>query len=174
MTVVDLDDVLERMEVRLSEVENLDEPARTGVFELLQGIDTVHRLALQRLAAQLDPVVLDRCRSGDPAVDWLLSAYGVGVDERAVAEAALDTVRPYVASHGGRVELVDVCDGRVRVRMSGACSGCTASAVTVHEGIEKAVRDALPSFVAVEVEEDEASAHPPPTETFVELGRKSA
>jgi Fe-S cluster biogenesis protein NfuA len=172
--VIDLDDVLERMEMRLGEVDGMDEPARTAVFDLLEGVDAVHRLALQRLAGQLDPVVLDRCRSGDPAVDWLLSAYGVGVDERAVAEAALDTVRPYVSSHGGRVELLDVADGRVRVRMSGSCSGCTASAVTVHEGIENALREGLPSFFAIEVEQDDAAAHAPPTETFVELGRKSA
>jgi Fe-S cluster biogenesis protein NfuA len=171
--MADLAALLDLMERRLAELDELGEPARTAVFEVLDGIDALHRLALARLAARLDPAALDRARA-DPAVGWLLDAYGVGVDERAAAEAALDTVRPYIHSHGGTVEVLAVDGGRVRIRMAGSCSGCTASAETLARGIESALRDHLPGFVAVEVEEDHGAApHPPPAETFVELGRSA-
>ncbi|HWC11569.1 MAG TPA: NifU family protein [Acidimicrobiales bacterium] len=170
-----LSEVLDRLELRLAELEELAEPTRTSVFELLDGIDALHRLALHRLAALADAGELSRIRAEDPAVEWLFSAYGVGVDEREATEAALAAVRPYIHSHGGSLELVDVADGRVRLRMAGSCSGCTASAVTLRHGIEEALREHLPAFVSVEVEEDhDAAPHPPPGETLVELGRKSA
>ncbi len=169
-----LPDLLDEMECRLSEVDGLDEPARSSVFGLLDGVDALHRLALTRLASRLDRTVLERVGRQEPAVEWLFAAYGIGIDERAAAEAALESVRPYVESHGGSVDLVDVMAGRVRVRMAGACSGCTASAVTLTDGVEVALREGMPGFVAVEVEEEfGAEPHPPPRETRIELGRKS-
>lgn len=57
----------------------------------------------------------------------------------------------YVASHGGRVELVDVCDGVVRVRMSGTCSSCSLADVTLKLRLERDVRVAAgPDFAALE------------------------
>jgi Fe-S cluster biogenesis protein NfuA len=166
--------MLDQLEERLGDVERFDADSRRVVFELLDGIDAVHRLALHRLAAAVeDGSVLARARTADPAVEWLLGAYGVGVDERGEAEAALATVRPYVESHGGRLELLEVCEGVVRIRMAGSCPGCAASAVTLSEGVEEALRERLPSLVRVEVEEDDAAVpHAPPGETLVQLGRR--
>lgn len=173
--MTDLDELLDRLEDRLARIEaEVGDPERSWVFELLDGIDSLHRLALRRLAASVGPEAITRAGGSEPAVAWLLSAYGIGVDERRAAEAALDTVRPYIDSHGGSVELVGVSDGRVRLRLAGSCSGCTASAVTLSEGIEQALREGLPGFVAVEVEEDAAEPHAPPGETLVALGRKPA
>ncbi len=172
--VPSLEAVLERMEALLSEVEALDEPVRTQVFELLDGVDAVHRMALERLGAELGGDRLAQLRGADPAVAWLLDAYSVGVNERRAADEALETVRPYVHSHGGEVEVLDVERGVVRVRLSGACSGCTASAVTLQEGVVEALRDHFPGFAALEVEEDDAGAepHPPPGPTLVEIRRR--
>jgi Fe-S cluster biogenesis protein NfuA len=174
VTVATLEDVLERMEVLLTEVEQLDEPVRSQVFELLDGVDAVHRMALERLGAELGDDRVSELRSSDAAIAWLLDAYSVGVDERRAADEALETVRPYVHSHGGEVELLDAHQGVVRVRLSGACSGCTASAVTLQEGVVEALREHFPGFTALEVEEDEAAAkpHPPPGPTLVEIRRK--
>lgn len=168
---MELEDLLDRMEKRLEEIEQLDEPAQTIVFDLLDGVDALHRLALRHLAEGVDAAQLRRVRDADPAVEWLLSAYGVGVDQRAAAQAALESVRPYIHSHGGEVEVLDVDDGRVRVRMSGSCSGCSASAITLTEGVEEALREGFPGFVALVVEEDGGPSHPPPGEVFVQLGR---
>ncbi len=173
--VGDLSELLDRLEQRITEVDELDEPARRSVFDLLDGVDALHRTALRRLATIVGEDRLKRAAERDPAVEWLLSAYGVGVDERRAAEEALDAVRPFVHSHGGRVEVLEVTDGRVRLRMAGSCSGCTASAVTLRYGIEEALREHFPGFMSVEVEENIADeAHAPPGETFVELRRKSA
>lgn len=170
-----LDALLDRLEELIGEVDDLPDETRTTVLELLDGVDSLHRHALHALVAGVsertegDPV--GDTRRADPAANWICEAYGIGVNERAAAEAALDTIRPYIDSHGGHVEILDVTDGRVGLRMSGSCSGCTASTVTLTHGITEALREHLPGFVAVEVEEDDAEPHPPPGETLLEIGR---
>jgi Fe-S cluster biogenesis protein NfuA len=165
----DLDALLDEMERLLGDVEALDEPVRERVFALLDGVDALHRHALGRLAALEGPDRLAFLRAGDPAVAWLLDAYAAGVDEHAAATAALETVRPYLHSHGGDVEVVAAHAGVVRVRLSGACSGCTASTITLKAGVEDALREHLPGFVAMEVEEDDALPHPPPGPTLLQI-----
>lgn len=166
----DLAALLDRMEQLLAQVEAFGEAERAPVFELLDGIDALHRLALGRVADVLGGGELARLRTADPAIAWLLDAYGAGVDERAAAEGALDTIRPYVESHGGRVELLDVAGGVVHLRLSGACAGCTASAETLREGVVRALQDGFPGFSRMEVEEDrDAAVHPPPGATLLQI-----
>lgn len=163
----DLDTTLDRLEELLGEVESLDESVRATVLELLDGVDALHRMAIIRLATVVD---LEPARRADPAVAWLLDAYGVGVNDPEAASAALDQIRSYIHSHGGDVEVLAVHDGIVRVRLSGACSGCTASAVTLREGVEEALRDNLPGFVAIDIAPDDgAASHPPPTEVLLQI-----
>ena len=164
-----LDDTLDELEVLLSEIDELDDPVRGRVLALLDGIDALHRLALARLAGLLEPEQVERLRAADPAVAWLFEAYAVGVDERAAAEAALDGVRPYLHSHGGDVAVLDARGGVVRVKLSGACSGCTASTITLRAGVEEALRERFPGFAAMEVEEDDALPHAPPGPTLLQI-----
>lgn len=165
-----LDQLLDDLERLLNETEALDDAVRTRVFAMLDGVDGLHRLALDRLGAVLGPEEVERLRAADPAVGWLFDAYAVGVDERAAAEAALDDVRPYLDSHGGGVSVVEAQGGIVRVRLSGACTGCTASTITLKRGVEEALRENFPGFVEMQVEEEEgATAHPPPGPTLLQL-----
>lgn len=164
-----LDDLLTHLEEVLAEVDAMDEMVRGRVFALLDGVDALHRMALSRLEDALGVDVVSDLRRADPAIAWLFDAYAVGVEQRAAAEAALESIRPYIHSHGGNVDVLDVEEGVVRVRMSGACAGCTASAITLQEGIEDALREGFPGFSHVEVEEDAAPAHPPPGATLLEL-----
>ena len=157
-----LEQLLSRMEDLLGQAERLDEEPRTVAFELLDGIDTIHRFALHRLVEQLGQAAVSELRDADPAVAWLFDAYGLGVDEVAAAEAALTGVRPYLHSHGGEVEVLGARAGVVSLRLSGTCSGCTASAETLRTSIDEALREHLPGFLRTEVEEDTAEAHPPP------------
>ena len=143
---------------------------RDTVTELLDGIDLLHRRAVHELATALDEQTLERVRHAHPAVTWLLEAYAVGVDERAEVRSALEPVLPYIHSHGGDVEILDVDRGVVRVRMTGACAGCSASAVTLQAGVEEALRDGYPGFAALEVEPDDAPVHSPPGPTLVQIG----
>ena len=169
--MADLGPILDRFEALLGEIEAWEEPHRSTAFELLQQVDAVHRFALVRLGERLGADLLATLRAEDPAVAWLFDAYAVGVDERAAAEEALSPVLGYVHSHGGEVTVLEVRQGVVRLRMSGTCSGCTASAVTLREGVDKALREGFPGFSRMEVEEDqEARPHPPPGPTLLQIG----
>lgn len=154
--------LLDRLEVLLDEAQKYDQPARDGVFEILDGVDALHRLAVTRLAAAVGPDA-EKIAADDPAIAWLFDAYGVGVDDVAAALHALEPMLPYLTEHGGAVEVLDVNNGVVHLRMAGACSGCTSAAVTLREGVEEALRTGLPGFVAIDVEPDGGAAHPPPT-----------
>lgn len=67
-------------------------------------------------------------------------------------EQTLDTLRPYIASHRGQVEVVDFdeADGTLLLRLSGTCHGCSASSVTLKQGIETRLRQAVPEVRSVE------------------------
>ena len=65
-------------------------------------------------------------------------------------QSALDDIRPALQADGGDVELVDVVDGIVTVRLTGACGGCPMSQMTLKQGIETYVRKKIPEIVSVE------------------------
>ena len=67
-------------------------------------------------------------------------------------ERTLDTLRPYIASHRGHVEIVDFDehDGILLVRLGGTCHGCAASTVTLKQGIELRLRESVPEVKHVE------------------------
>jgi Fe-S cluster biogenesis protein NfuA len=67
-------------------------------------------------------------------------------------EKTLDTLRPYIASHRGHVEVVDFdeSDGVLLVRLGGTCHGCSASTVTLKQGIESRLREAVPEVKHVQ------------------------
>lgn len=60
-----------------------------------------------------------------------------------------DQINPGVASHGGHVQLLDVKDGTVFVRLGGGCQGCGQADSTVKDGIQRAIRDAVPEIHSV-------------------------
>jgi len=64
---------------------------------------------------------------------------------------ALDKVRPSLQADGGDVELIGVDDkGVVRLRLTGACSGCPMATMTLKRGIEKTLKEEVPGITAVE------------------------
>ena len=58
-------------------------------------------------------------------------------------------VNPMVARHGGRVELIDVQDAVVMLRMSGGCQGCGMASVTLRQGIEGALHQSIPEVQGI-------------------------
>ena len=62
----------------------------------------------------------------------------------------LDKIRPSLQADGGDVELVDIVDGIVKVRLKGACAGCPMSQMTLKNGIEKFLKREVQGVVAVE------------------------
>lgn len=74
------------------------------------------------------------------------------LDKEKVRES-LEKVRPSLQADGGDVELVDVTDdGIVKVRLTGACSGCPMSQMTLKAGVEKMLKQDIPQIKSVEAE----------------------
>ena len=63
---------------------------------------------------------------------------------------ALEQIRPALQADGGDVELVEVKDGVVKVRLKGACGGCPMSSMTLSLSIERAIKRAVPEIKKVE------------------------
>ena len=72
-----------------------------------------------------------------------------------------DKINPSIASHGGRVSLVDVKDNIMFVQMEGGCQGCAASAVTLRQGIEATVKNTIPQIEEIIDITDHASGKNP-------------
>ncbi len=62
----------------------------------------------------------------------------------------LDTIRPALMADGGNVDLVDVKDGVVKLKLVGACHGCPMSQMTLRMGIERELKRQLPEITTVE------------------------
>jgi Fe/S biogenesis protein NfuA len=77
---------------------------------------------------------------------------------RAVLE---NQVNPAIAAHGGMITLVDVEDTDVYVEMSGGCQGCALSRMTLRQGVERMLREAVPELTAVHDVTDHASGSNP-------------
>jgi len=92
-----------------------------------------------------DAWVIDikRLRSAEPDV-------GEDVAER--VEKALNEIRPFLKGDGGGVELIEIDkeDRIVKVRLTGACTGCPSSAQTLKGGVEKAIKEHAPEIRTVE------------------------
>ncbi len=65
-------------------------------------------------------------------------------------ESVLETLRPQLMQDGGNVELVDIEDGIVRLRLVGSCSSCSSSIMTLKMGIERALKKAVPMVRCIE------------------------
>ena len=65
-------------------------------------------------------------------------------------EKALDKIRPALRADGGDIELIDVVDGVVKVKLTGACGGCPMSQMTLKMGVEKVLKEQVPEVKSVE------------------------
>ena len=70
-------------------------------------------------------------------------------------------INPAVASHGGYIELIDVDHAVVSLKMGGGCQGCSSSSATLRQGVETAIRDAIPAVVHIKDLTDHESGENP-------------
>jgi Fe-S cluster biogenesis protein NfuA/nitrite reductase/ring-hydroxylating ferredoxin subunit len=162
---------LAHVDTLVGELQKLpDLASRAMVEELLSTVLDLHGEALSRMLDTLGP-------RGEPATDRLLERMAADdiirgvlllhglhpIDLRSRVESALESVRPYMRSHGGGVELIGVAGDTVRIRLEGHCQGCPSSMVTLKLAVEKAIYEAAPDVAAIEVvQPDEAPASGPP------------
>ena len=64
-------------------------------------------------------------------------------------EEAIDKIRPFLQRDGGDIELVEVVDGVVKVRLKGACGSCPMSMMTLKMGVEKTLKEQMPEIKEV-------------------------
>lgn len=64
-------------------------------------------------------------------------------------EEVLSQVRPGLQADGGDVELIDITDGVVKVSLKGACGSCPFSLMTLKQGIEARIKEAIPEIKEV-------------------------
>jgi Fe-S cluster biogenesis protein NfuA/nitrite reductase/ring-hydroxylating ferredoxin subunit len=132
--------------------------ARERAEELLREVTSLYGEGLARMlqildgARVLDEPFWDRLVA-DEVVSGLLLIHGLHpYDVRTRVESALESVRPYLATHGGDVELLEVTDeGLVQLRMLGSCDGCPSSSVTLELAVESAVEAAAPEVTSIQV-----------------------
>lgn len=123
--------------------------------QLKEAIEALHREALLRIVQGLreDPAATAQLRKvvQDPLVYGVLRLHGLVRDPLETrVHAALESVAPYLAEHGGGVELVAIKPpDTVEVRLTGACNGCPAAGMTLHQGVEKAIREHAPEITRI-------------------------
>lgn len=65
-------------------------------------------------------------------------------------EEVLEQIRPHLQADGGDVELIEIKDGVVTVKLTGACHGCPMSQMTLKNGIERILKEKVPEVKSVE------------------------
>ncbi len=65
-------------------------------------------------------------------------------------EMAIAKIRPFLQRDGGDIELVEISDGVVKVRLTGACKGCPMSQMTLKQGVERALMKEVPGVKEVQ------------------------
>jgi Fe-S cluster biogenesis protein NfuA/nitrite reductase/ring-hydroxylating ferredoxin subunit len=142
-----------RVEGLLGEVETLEDPvAREKATEMVQALLDLYGEGLARVLAQLGEAEVVTL-ADDELVSHLLLLHGLHpVSQEDRVRGALESVRPYLESHGGDVELLAVEEGVARLRLHGSCSGCPSSTMTLKLAIEDAIQKAAPDVESVEAE----------------------
>ncbi|MFZ0215280.1 MAG: NifU family protein [Candidatus Dormiibacterota bacterium] len=152
-------ELLDRIQDLTAKVDELEDVrARTLAQELVASVIAMYGDGLERImqvigeSRDAGATILDQL-SQDGAVGSLLlihDLYPVSLEERVIE--ALDTVRPYMESHGGNVELVSLEDGVARLVLQGSCNGCAASRATLELAIKQALDEHAPDLAGLEVE----------------------
>jgi Fe-S cluster biogenesis protein NfuA len=153
------EELVERVQDLLGSLDEIADPvAQQRVQELVGAVLELYGAGLDRILG----VVADAGEAGLPIRDALLDdgivaslllihgLFPVPLEERVIE--ALDSVRPFLASHGGNVELISVEEGVARLQLQGSCNGCPSSAATLEHALREAIDAAAPDLLGLEVE----------------------
>jgi len=153
------EELVERVQELLGSLDEIADPvAQARVQELVGTVLELYGAGLERILGVID----DAGDRGLPIRDALLDdgvvaslllihgLYPISLEER-VAEA-VESVRPFLASHGGGVDILSVENGIARLRLQGSCNGCPASASTLEHALKEAIDEAAPDLLGLEVE----------------------
>lgn len=155
----DADQLVERVQALSERVDALDDGrARALAQELVGAVMEMYGDGLARIVRVLEgagdagAAIRDELAEDGSVASLLLIHDLYPVDLQTRVGEALDTVRPYMESHGGNVELLGLDDGVARLRLQGSCSGCAASQATLELAIKQALDEHAPDLAGLEVE----------------------
>jgi Fe-S cluster biogenesis protein NfuA/nitrite reductase/ring-hydroxylating ferredoxin subunit len=175
---IDLRVVGDRIEELLSQLErDLDGRAFEQVQDLISLVTELYGGGLGRILELLgdDAPVREQLAADDLVASLLVLHDLHPLDLDARVRGAIESIRPYLGSHGGDVEIlaIDGDEGVVELRMLGSCDGCSSSSVTLELAVERAIEEAAPEITRIDVGGGEADpAGESSTSTLVTLGRK--
>ena len=106
-------------------------------------------------------LVLHNRRAPSPVIGTAPPADLTGDVAERVTRVLAEQINPAIASHGGHAELVAVENGAAYLRMGGGCQGCGMASVTLRQGIEAALCQAVPEITSVVDVTDHASGTNP-------------
>ncbi len=129
----------------------LRDPAGPSWDDLIPRVQYALGAAVTSAAAAVDP---DRAPAPAPALDD-----DAMYDE--VEHIFQTQINPIVAQHGGAIDLIDVQDATVVIRMSGGCQGCGMANVTLRQGVEAAHKKAIPMLAGIRDVTDHGSGANP-------------
>jgi len=160
----DLREAGDQIEALLQELGAAADPrVRAKAEELVRLLMELYGSALARILETVDntdsaDAIFDRLATDDLVASLLVlhGLHPLNVETRIAR--ALDRVRPYLGSHGGDVKLLGVNEGVVHLRLEGSCHSCPSSTVTMKLAIERAIEEAAPEVVRIEVEGASSSA----------------
>jgi Fe-S cluster biogenesis protein NfuA/nitrite reductase/ring-hydroxylating ferredoxin subunit len=142
----------DRIEGLLEELRvQVDPSAWTKAEALLRLVTELYGAALERVVDLVGAEAVVK----DELVASLLILHGLHPDDLATrVNQALESVRPYLATHGGDVEVLSIDEeaGVVRLRLLGSCDGCPSSSVTLELAVEEAIFSAAPEVNRIEAE----------------------
>ena len=147
------EELIARVQDLTAQLEGVqDLHARALADELVSAVIGLYGEGLERIFAALDDDTRGRLADDGVVASLMLihGLYPVSLEDR--VKEALDSVRPYMESHGGDVELVAVEDGVARMRLVGHCESCPASESTLELAIKKALEETAPDLDGLEVE----------------------
>jgi Fe-S cluster biogenesis protein NfuA len=158
----DLRAVGDRIESVLDEIRSsLDQRSWELVEEAIGLVTELYGGGLERLLDLVSEADVERLVADDLVASLLIlhGLHPLDLETRVVA--ALDSVRPYLGSHGGDVEVLGINEeeGVLHLRMLGSCDGCPSSSVTLQQAVKQAIEEAAPEIVHIDVVDD---TPPPP------------
>ncbi len=163
-----------RLQQLIDQIQSQPNPAARALLqELLESLLAFYGDGLSRVLGHIqasdgEGKILDKLLH-DQTVSGLLLIHGLHplpLETRLLG--ALETVRPYMQSHGGSIELLSLEGEVARVKLQGTCKTCPSSTITLELAVRRAVEEACPDLLGFEVVADNApEAQNEPKQSYV-------
>ena len=156
---VELKNRIQKIEGLIARIRaDADPQLRDAALDLVQTVMEFHAAGIDRMMEIASESgdsgwrIIEDCGRDELVANMLLLHGLHPVDLEIRVRDALQKVYPYLHSHGGNVELIEVTDDAVRLKLTGSCNGCPSSALTLKTAIETAIHETAPDVTSIQCE----------------------